>query len=477
MMTQAQSPTLLPDEEYERLLCACCKNSLLTFTEAFVRSYRAARVHEFLAGKLEDCFARKVRRLCISMPPRSGKSQLCSVGFPAWALTKSPGLHVIQASYAASLSEGFSLGIRRILQSDSYRRLFPPILSPEINRQRAWATLGGGSFFATGTGGGLVGRGADILICDDLTRDRAEANSQTHRDDVWSWFTSAALTRLSPNGVAIVISARWHEDDLIGRLTSPERRKEFEAAGLQDELFEVVNLEALCEHPETDPLGRQYGEALWPERWPVSQLEARKLQIGATEFAAQYQGRPSPAGGDIFRTGKIRIIDADDVPEDLRTMRGWDLALSTKTQGDYSCGARGGLDKEGNFWLVHMDRGKRAWPDQKRRIIDFANAEASDGRIAVEAVAGFKVAVAELETALRGRMSVRSISVTSDKMTRALPWSAKVDGGMFYIVRGPWNADFLAELGSFPNGTHDDQVDAVSVLWDAVHRQKKLLIA
>lgn len=475
----AQALTHRPADlaEDERLLRACCSGSLLTFAESFVRGYRAGRVHEFLALKLEDCLARKVRRLCISMPPRTGKSQLCSVAFPAWALTKVPGLNVIQASYAAALSEGFSLGIRRILQSDAYRHLFPPILSPEINRQRAWATLGGGSFFATGRGGGLVGRGADILIADDLTRDRAEANSQTHRDDVWSWFTSAALTRLSPNGVAIVISTRWHEDDLIGRLTSPDRRKDFEAAGLAGELFEVVNLEAICEHPETDPLGRSFGEALWPERWPIKQLEAFRLQIGATEFAAQYQGRPSPAGGDIFQTGKVRVIDADDVPDDLRTMRAWDLALSTKTQGDFSCGARGGMDKAGNFYLLHMDRGKRAWPEQKRRILQLAEIEASDGRIAVEAVAGFKVAVAELETALRGRMSVRSVSVTTDKVTRALPWSAKVDGGMFYIVRGPWNADFLAELETFPNGTHDDQVDAVSVLWEALRKQAKLLIA
>ena len=363
-----------------------------------------------------------------------------------------------------------------VLSSEAYLSLFPAILDPSAQRLKSWRTLAGGSYFATGVGGGATDRGADIFIADDLTKNRDEASSPTQRDKVWEWFMSTAMTRLSPNGVMVVISTRWHEDDLIGRLTNPERLRQFREHGLAEESFEVVSLEAICENPETDPLKRELGQALWPEQWAVERLEAAKLQIGPYEFAAQYQQKPSPPGGNLVDYRKINIIGREQVPPDLRLVWGWDLASSTKTQGDYSVGAFGGTDKAGNLYLVNINRGKRAWPEQKRVILQCAELNGEGSLIGIETVATWAVALEELKSAVAGRFIVKGFTPNKDKVGRANPWLAKVDGGMFYMVRRPWNQDFMHELEQFPNGAHDDQVDAVSVLWEMVRKRQKILL-
>lgn len=131
----------------------------------------------------------------------------------------------------------------------------------------------------------------------------------------------------------------------------------------------------------------------------------------------------------------------------------------------------------GNVYIVHMSRGKKTWNDQKRLIIELAEKEAIGGRIGLETVGAFKVAYEELKTVLAGRVSVSGYTPDRNKVGRATPWTAKVDAGMFYLVRGPWNRDFLHELEQFPNGAHDDQIDAVSVLWDMVRKRQQLVLA
>jgi predicted phage terminase large subunit-like protein len=454
-------------------------DSLCTFSEIFGGpNYRAAKIHRFLARQLELCASRKIRRLVISCPPRHGKTLLTSVLFPAWALTKNPALNIMTASYGAELSEKFSRQTRAVLASEAYREIFPPVLDPNEARARSWRTLAGGGLYSTGVGGGATGRGADIFLLDDPTKNRDEANSEAHRESLWSWFLATAMTRLSPHGVMIVISTRWSEDDLIGRLTHPDRVRQFQDAGLGSESFHVVKLEAICESPETDPLGRMMGEALWPEQWPVERLEAARIAIGSREFQAQYQSRPNLPGGNLCDVSKIRMIDRHEVPEGLRLLRGWDLALTTKALSDYSCGAYAGRDKHGNVYLLNMHRGKRSWCDQKQVIIQHALAEADGDRIGLESVGAFAIAHAELREALSGRVRVEPyLTGGRDKAARAQPWFSVVDAGKFHMVRGPWNQAFKSEIENFPNGIHDDQIDAMSVCWDMIRPRQVLCVA
>lgn len=440
-----------------------CLDSLTTFAETMMPSYQAAACHRLLARKLEDCLAGKTRRLCISLPPRFGKSQLASVLFPAWALTKNPQLQVIQASYSSELSEEFSQKAKRVLESEVYAQLFRPILDPAVDRARQWATTAGGEYFSTGVGAGGLGRGADLLICDDLIKGRDEADSATMRDRLWSWFSSTAMTRLSPNGVAIIIGSRWGEEDLIGRLLAKNLG------------FEMLAMEAICESPETDPLHRAAGESLWPERWPVARLEELKAQLGPREWNSHYQARPAPPGGNFVDVRNVKFIDRDKVPADLTQARGWDLALGVQRSNDWSAGARGGIDREGNLIITDMNRARRPWAAQKEMIIALAKMEG--GRVGIETVSAWAIAADEIRAALSGFAVVKNIPAVTSKEARAYPWLSKVDTGNLFLVRAPWNSDFLHELEQFPTGAHDDQVDAVSLLWEMVRKRQTMVFA
>jgi predicted phage terminase large subunit-like protein len=449
-----------------------CADSLATFAETMVPSYAAAAVHRLLASKLEDCYARKIRRLCISVPPRMGKTTLSSVLFPAWALTKNPRLEFITASYSSELSEAFSAQVKGVLTSPIYQALFPPIVANDQNRLRDWSTTSGGHFFASSVGAGATGRGCDVLILDDVVKNREEADSETLRELLWNWYVSTAMTRLAPDGVIIIVGTRWHQDDLIGRVTDPERVRQLEAAGAINAKFEVLNLEALCEHPETDPLHRQVGESLWPERWSKEKLLEIKATIGSREFAGQYMGRPAAPGGNLCDISKIRYVEAADVPTGLRIVRGWDCALGIAAHNDFSCGALVGVDpKTGDVYLLHMSRGKRRWPQQKALIVEMSLAESTEHegqtwyRVAFETVAAWSACFDEVKAGLMGKVRVEAVLPSESKEARAQPWFNKVDAGAFYLVRGAWNQDFLGELEQFPNGRHDDQVDAVSIAY------------
>ncbi|MDI1338010.1 MAG: phage terminase large subunit [Lacunisphaera sp.] len=207
-------------------------------------------------------------------------------------------------------------------------------------------------------------------------------------------------------------------------------------------------------------------------------MEAIRLQIGPNEFAAQYQQRPAPPGGNLADVRKIKLTERSEVPADLILFRAWDLALTTKAMSDYSCGAYGGIDrKTGDMYLLSMSRGKRQWGDQKKQIIGLALAESVGGTIGIETAAAFEIAEIELKAALNGRVMVRGYKPAKDKVTRANPWLALLDAGKFHMVRGAWNQDFTQEVEQFPNGLHDDQVDAVSLLWEMARKRQALRVA
>ncbi len=456
-----------PHAEYsDSILRDACLHSLATFAETMLPNYKAAAFHRHLARQLDAVLRGACPRLCVSVPPRMGKSLTASVIFAAWALTKNPRLNIILASHAAELAEGFSLATRQILSSEAYLSLFPPILSVNLERSRNWQTLAGGSYFATGVGGGGLGRGADILILDDLVKNRDDAESVAEREKTWGWLTSTALTRLSPSGVVIVIGSRWHEDDVIGRLTSDS---------FEGPKFTYFKLQALCESPETDPLRRKAGESIWPERWTVEKLAETRATIGRRDFASHYQQAPSPIGGNLVDVSKIRVIDLAAVPPDMTMCRAWDLSLGLTSNGDFSAGARGGLTKDGNFVLMDINRGQRKWTEQREVII--AKARLEGGPVGVETVAAWEVAAAELRTALSGVTTVKSIKVSTSKEARATGWVSMAESGKFFMVQGSWNSAFLRELEQFPNGRHDDQVDAVSLLWEMVRKRTPFMFA
>ncbi len=443
-------------------------DDLLAYTITMDDRYDPSYFHKYLSRVLRLAELGLIpRRIIITTPPRHGKSRLVAEEFPAWYLSKHPEREVIVSSYAQDRSNKISVNVRERLESESNMALFPACrVHPEMRKMDDWSTTAGGSFLSAGVGGPITGRGADLFVIDDPIKNREEAESPGQREKVWDWFTSTAYTRLSPTGIMVIIMTRWHEDDLVGRLCDPERRREMKDLGLDDEEYRVFKFPSICEK-ECDELGRIKDEALWPERWPVKKLNSVKYAVGSYDWAALYQCSPRVKGGNLAQRSWFdsKVIERTKLPSKIRWVRYWDLAASQKTYSDFSASFKMGIDlsmptKTANIYLDFAEHFKKAWPEAKRRIV--ARAKMERIIVGAESQGMQKVACVELRNALLGSCIVRECTNDKDKLTKLLPFLAACEAGRVFLVKGEWHWGFFDELEAFPNGKHDDRVDAAA---------------
>jgi predicted phage terminase large subunit-like protein len=221
-----------------------------------------------------------------------------------------------------------------------------------------------------------------------------------------------------------------------------------------------------------DDIGRLPGDALCPERFDLNELARIRRQLGEYSFAALYQQRPMPLEGGLFKKKWFtHIVDA--APDGLRWIRGYDLAISTKTSADFTATARVAMDRNGVIYIADVIRARLEYPDQRKLVVDRLVNE-RDTEHCIEDALHAKAFIQDLrrEPAL-ARHAIRVVSVTNDKFTRALAWANRAEEGKIALVRGPWLKTFLDEVCSFPNAAHDDQVDAVSIAIQTIDRRRR----
>lgn len=490
---EAQAAELLLEAaEIQRILADRfqAKESVLPFCEYVDSQYVSAR-HLQLIGTylaqvehyIETQGEEGIGRLILTMPPRHGKTQTVSKRWPAFLLGKHQDWRIALVSYAATLAEDASRSLRALIRDEPrYQLVFPGVaLSPESQAIDRWALAGKSadnpSVVATGVGGPLTGRGFHLILIDDPIKGREEAESETIRENLKTWYKGTLRTRLEPGGAIVIIQTRWHEDDLVGYLL------EQQAIG-EGEEWAVLNLPALAEtvdahgEPITDPLGRQEGEALWPERYNRAILLATKQALGSYDWESQFQGHPKPPAGSKILREWFQIIDAEKVPKDLLWARYYDLAISSKEGSSYTASLRGTFDEEGNLYLAGMIRGRWEWPAQRKIIKTTMQAEQPLGVIhGVESALHGTAAVQELrrEKGLRG-IALKKVDVHTDKLTRALPWIALAEAQKVFLVKGPWVSTFLDEAAAFTGkkDLYDDQIDTVSGVTALLKRYGKV---
>jgi hypothetical protein len=268
---------------------ALAHGDLACYAVALWPQFELAHHHELIASRLEAVERGEISRLMIFLPPRHGKSLLASAIFPAWYLGRHPDRHLIFATYGQELSDDFGRQVRNLIADSVHRAIFPHCsLSEDSSAAHRFNTGRGGAYFAVGRGGPITGRGANLFVIDDPLKDYQEANSETTRKALHEWFTSVAYTRLAPGGSIVLIQTRWHEDDLAGWLLSSN----------VNERWEVLSLPAIAERDENF---RHEGEALWHDKFPLSELERIRSAIGGRAWASLYQQRPAAAEGVIFK--------------------------------------------------------------------------------------------------------------------------------------------------------------------------------
>lgn len=411
-------------------------------------AWRPSRMHAYLDRRLLDVAAGRTPRLVISAPPRHGKSSLASRYFPAWFLGTLPDRRVILVSYEASFAASWGRKVRDLLEEHG-QRLFGVCVRSDVRGASEFEIVGrDGGMITAGVNGPITGRGGDLIVIDDPIKNQTEAVSQHLREKIWDWYETTLRTRLEPAGAIVVMMTRWHHEDLAGRLLAGSGRDGSDA-------WEEVALRAIAE--EDDVLGRTPGSPLFPERWSLAALEKVRASCSSETWEALYQQRPSKREGGAFKRQWFRYYDSTpDCPIAFLTV---DLAASLRETADYTVVAAWGLGSDRRLYLLDLARARLEGPDivpLVRRIADERKASA----VWIERV-GFQLSL--VQEARRASLPVRELAADKDKMARALPATAWLEGGRVLFPRGAaFLADFEDELCAFPRGGHDDQVDVLS---------------
>lgn len=427
--------------------------------------YRPVRHHRTLAAALEEVANGNWKRLIITMPPRHGKSELASKRFIAWFIGKFPHLSTVFGTYGEDLANDFGRKVREIMRSPAYRQIFPDTrLAVGSEAMDRLETEQGGVMFFVGRGNSITGRGGDLLVLDDPLKNRKEANSKLIRDDLWEWFSDVFMSRLMDDqGRVVIIQTRWHEDDLVGRLTDPRNPCYSEKLAKQ---WRILDLPALA--LDNDPMGRKPGEALWPERFSREFLLGQKA-LNPKGFSALYQGRPTPDEGVFFKKEHLVPYNKmSDLPENLIYYAASDHAVSEEQDRDPTCLIPVGVDEYGTVWVLPDVWWKRKQTDVvveamlamiKRHRPVFWWAER--GHISKSIGPFLRKRMRETKTFC----SIDEVVPVKDKQTRAQAIQARAAMGMVRFPSfAPWYADAVDELLKFPHGTHDDFADALAYI-------------
>lgn len=396
-------------------------------------------------------------RQIINVPPRSLKSFIVTVCFPAWLLGKNPKSRIIALSYAQDLAAKFSRDTRRIMGADWYRRAFPKTrLNPNKSGENEFETMEGGFRMSTSVGGVLTGRGADYIIVDDPMKP-GDANSDTIRTKVNEWVDSTLFTRLDDkrHGRIIVVMQRLHSDDLTGHLLDKGfNQLILPAIAVEEESFILTDGRIILRRP---------GDLLQPERENGIVLDQLKADMGSKNFSAQYQQQPVPFDGNILK--KEWIHRFDQTPPVKTVVLSLDVASGTGRNNDYSV-CTVWARKNGIAYLVDVYRMRVDFPTLIETIQEIRVKYSQFDRVVLIEENGLGLQLIQ-QLKYKGIHAI-GIRPQGDKIERFESVTPMFESGQVRIPKNePWLADYEHELLSFPSVKHDDQVDSTSqfLIW------------
>lgn len=422
--------------------------------------YKVAKHHRLIAEAFERVMEGKCLRLAVSIAPQHGKSELAKTLLAAH-IGRFPWKHLLCGMYNQTYADEYGEDLRARLQTDEYRRVYPRArLRTGSKAKDHMVTTDGGKVTFIGRQSGGTGRPADGLLIDDPLKDAKEAASRTTRDDCWQWYTQVANARCHVLTWQTIIMTRWSDDDLIARLTDPKNphyRKE-----VADQ-WTVVNVPAIIDTPEmARALGVAVGDALWPERFPLSTLETARA-MNEVAFSALYMGRPTPPEGSFYKQADIREYhDPRMFPKRCRAYMTGDLAVSTDKGADRSCVGMWGLDADDTLWL-HPDL---FW--DRKSSDESVDAVIEKGKRYDVMEAWFEKGVLDraIGPFLEKRMqeqgayfSLSKLPVSGDKGMRSQSIRGRMrQGKVMFPAFAPWWAAAKEEMLKF-TGSGDDKAD------------------
>lgn len=447
---------------------------------------------QYLGAEIASAIARGNCGLLVSAPPRHGKSKLITVATPLWVLENFPTKNVIVATYGEDLSTDFTREVKDLIKANQDKLSLR--VRRDVDRAANFLTPQGGGLKAVGLRGTITGRGAHVLIIDDYIKEPKEALNHMYLESLKTWYATVARTRLEPGAVVIIVATRWVVNDLHGHIERLELRR-------RRPFYRIIKIPAIAgvKNKETgkweqgitpDILGRAPGQPLFAQRYNVEQLEDIIDELGSRWFEAMFQQNPLGEGAQVADTGNLRIISkeeynlilkrGDNTPGRFKHRRAWDLA-STKTAGDFTAGITGTYDTHEDViyytGLLHEQMSAAA-VEKSMKDCAVLDREGTETVIEQEPGSAGTFSVMHFKDLYPKGHKVHILKSTNEgsKLLKAQPMLAALENKKIYLVvddpqdlpASPWVAKFIDELVTFPEGGHDDIVDAACSLYNQV---------
>lgn len=431
------------------------KNNYAKYVEYVHRGNWVLAKHlDYICSAVEDLIYNKTDKqiLITSMPPQHGKSQTITETLPSFYLGKYPSRRVIEVSYGDDLARRFG---RRNKQKiiEFGKELFGIELSKggtsdtdlEIDGHK-------GTMLSRGIMAGITGQPADLIIIDDPIKNRQEADSETYRDRIWDEFLNSIYTRLSAQGKIILIMTRWHEDDLAGRILN----------NLGDKT-QYINIP--CEAEDNDILGRSVGDALFPEigkdkEWMQEFKKAYTTQEGNRSWLALFQGRPTAQEGNMIKRQWWQYYNK--LPEYFDEMiQSWDCTFKGSDGSDFVAGQVWGR-VGANYYLIDRVKQRMDIVETMTQIEQMTIKYPKATLKLIEDKANGPAVIQMLRNKING---IVAVNPEGGKIARASAVSPTIESGNVYLPShelAPWVNEYIEEFSAFPNGAHDDEVDATT---------------
>ena len=426
------------------------KNNFLDFVKAVWPEFIGGYHHKKIAEKFELLKDKKLKRLIVNMPPRHTKSEFASFLLPAWIMGHAPKTKIIQATHTGELAFRFGRKVRNLMNHEDYKRVFTDVeLSQDSQAAGRWETNHGGEYFATGVGGAITGRGADLLIIDDPHSEQ-DALSETAFDNAYEWYTSGPRQRLQPGGIIVIVMTRWSTKDLTGKLINAQTE-------IKADQWDVIEFPAIF--PKT-------GNPIWPEFWKKDELLSVKASLNEQKWQAQWQQSPTSEEGSIIKREWWMKWESQTPPNNIQhIIQSYDTAYSKKETADYSAITTWGVftsEADGKVYLILLDAIKGRWdfPELKRKALAKYK-EYEPETIIIEAKASGLPLTHELR-----QVGIPVTNFTpskgNDKHVRVNAVAPVFEAGQVWVPDERWAQEVIEECAAFPFGDNDDYVDSTT---------------
>ena len=408
---------------------------------------------------LEAVHNGQIKRLLMNVPPGMMKSLLTGVFFPAWewGAGGSPSLRYLTTAHKEALALRDNVKCRRLVSSNWYQERWNVPIASDQNAKGKFENVHTG-FRESMSFSSLTGsRGDRIIIDDPLSVD--DAFSEAALLSAETTFLEAVPSRVNNEDSAIiVIMQRLHERDTSGVILARELGYEHLMLPMRFE----TNRRCSTSIGFTDPRQTE-GELLFPERFSKAQVDEMERTMGGYAVAGQFQQRPVPRGGGLFKTEWIQRWSAATLPNHFdRVLCSWDMTFKGTDRSDFVVGQVWGA-KDGNFYLLDQVRGQWDFVKTVEMFERLSEKHPEATRKLVEDKANGSAVISTLKKHVPG---IIPITPKESKEARAYAVSTLWEAKNVYLPPAdlsPWvDSDFLPELLAFPAGAHDDQIDAMT---------------